>query len=190
MLEKIIDWNYPTAPETMNYADLVKVVKSHCSSSPNLFALRVRLFNEKQKPGQSVQDYFTHMSQLLGQCAMNGMTPQQYGVLAILRGLESDDLREFLMSPSNTLTDIETARVIAVNFDQSRSAAKEIKSRREERSKPLSMNVVGKGYKCTYCGGSHPKGKDRCPAKDAICNKCKKKGHFAKKQKIILKCII
>uniref|UniRef100_A0A914Q5S4 RNA-directed DNA polymerase n=1 Tax=Panagrolaimus davidi TaxID=227884 RepID=A0A914Q5S4_9BILA len=180
MLEKIIDWSYPTAPETMNYTDLVKVVKSHCSSAPNLFAMRVRLFNEKQKPGQSVQDYFTHMSQLLGQCAMNGMTPQQYGLLAILRGLESDDLREYLMSPSNAFTDIETARVSAVSFDQNRLAAKEIKSRREERSKPLSMNVVGKGYKCTYCGGSHPKGKDRCPAKDAICNKCKKKGHFAK----------
>uniref|UniRef100_A0A914XS62 RNA-directed DNA polymerase n=1 Tax=Panagrolaimus superbus TaxID=310955 RepID=A0A914XS62_9BILA len=179
MLEKIMDWCYPNKPNTFSYVDLVKLVKSQCSAGPNLFARRVRLFNEKQQSDQSVQEYFSHMRQLLGQCEMKNMTPQEYGVLAALRGLRSDELRQFLMSPANDISDMEKAQALAVSYDQSRLAARDIKPK-EDKFKPLSMNVVGKGYKCGYCGGTHPKGKDRCPAKGATCNKCKRKDHFAK----------
>uniref|UniRef100_A0AC35GTI9 Retrotransposon gag domain-containing protein n=1 Tax=Panagrolaimus sp. PS1159 TaxID=55785 RepID=A0AC35GTI9_9BILA len=96
MLEKIIDWAYPDEPEGLTYVKLITLIKSHCASKPNLVAARVRFFNEKQKSGQSVHDYFSHMSQLYGQCAMNDIKPQEFGLLAILRGLESDDLRKFL----------------------------------------------------------------------------------------------
>ncbi|UYV75387.1 hypothetical protein LAZ67_13000081 [Cordylochernes scorpioides] len=34
-----------------------------------------------------------------------------------------------------------------------------------------------KCFRCGYCQGHS---KEQCPAKDAICNKCRKKGHFAK----------
>uniref|UniRef100_A0A914YJ24 Retrotransposon gag domain-containing protein n=1 Tax=Panagrolaimus superbus TaxID=310955 RepID=A0A914YJ24_9BILA len=64
MLEKIIDWSYPDKPENMKYSELTTLIKNQCSTAPNLFAMRVKLFNEKQQPGQSVQEYFSHMSQL------------------------------------------------------------------------------------------------------------------------------
>ncbi|UYV73908.1 K02A2.6-like [Cordylochernes scorpioides] len=35
--------------------------------------------------------------------------------------------------------------------------------------------------KCFRCGYYQGHSKEQCPAKDAICNKCRKKGHFAKK---------
>uniref|UniRef100_A0A914XTH9 CCHC-type domain-containing protein n=2 Tax=Panagrolaimus superbus TaxID=310955 RepID=A0A914XTH9_9BILA len=178
MLEKIIDWSYPKKLTTLSYDDLLLLIKNHCSSAPNLFALRVKLFNERQQPGQSVQDYISYMSQLLGQCAMKDMTPQQYGVLAILRGLQSDELRQYLMNPTNTLDDIEATRKLAVSFEQSKGAAKEIKM--EYKDKPFGMNMVGKGNVCGYCGGLHVKGRNRCPAAEATCNECSKKGHFAK----------
>ena len=33
---------------------------------------------------------------------------------------------------------------------------------------------------CTRCGKSPPHPKDKCPAKDAVCRRCSKKGHFQK----------
>uniref|UniRef100_A0AC34G8A1 Uncharacterized protein n=1 Tax=Panagrolaimus sp. ES5 TaxID=591445 RepID=A0AC34G8A1_9BILA len=55
-LEKIIDWCDPKKPKEFKYDELVKLIKSHCSAGPSLFARRVRLFNEKQRGDQSVQD--------------------------------------------------------------------------------------------------------------------------------------
>uniref|UniRef100_A0AC35GBU6 Reverse transcriptase n=1 Tax=Panagrolaimus sp. PS1159 TaxID=55785 RepID=A0AC35GBU6_9BILA len=181
MLQKLIDWANPKklSDDAMKYTHLITMLKNHCAPATNVFAQRVRLFNERQHQGQSVQEYISHMAQLLGQCDMSTMSAEQYGVLAILRGLESDELRQYLMNPSNNLADVETTRSLAVNFEQSRMAAKEIKSR-DDRSKPLGMNVVGKGYKCSYCGGDHQRGKEKCPAKGATCNKCGKRDHFAK----------
>jgi len=31
---------------------------------------------------------------------------------------------------------------------------------------------------CTRCGQTSPHGKTKCPAREAVCHKCKKKGHF------------
>ena len=31
---------------------------------------------------------------------------------------------------------------------------------------------------CTRCGQSPPYGRQQCPAKEAICHKCRKKGHY------------
>ena len=31
---------------------------------------------------------------------------------------------------------------------------------------------------CTRCGKSSPHTKDKCPAKDPVCRRCSKKGHF------------
>ena len=33
---------------------------------------------------------------------------------------------------------------------------------------------------CTRCGKSPPHTRDKCPAKDAVCRRCSKKGHFQK----------
>uniref|UniRef100_A0AC34G474 CCHC-type domain-containing protein n=1 Tax=Panagrolaimus sp. ES5 TaxID=591445 RepID=A0AC34G474_9BILA len=179
MLQKLIDWANPKKLVDMKYAELTTLIKNHCSPATNIFAQRVKFFNERQQPGQSVQDYISHMSQLFGQCNMTAMDPQQYGVLAILRGLESDEVRQLLMNTSSGLTNVETTMALAVNFEQSSIAAREIKSR-DDYPNSRGMNKVGNACTCFYCGGDHKKGEENCPAKGKICKKCGKKDHFAK----------
>ena len=41
-----------------------------------------------------------------------------------------------------------------------------------------SNKIQSRGKSCGRCGKSHPK--DKCPAQDLECHKCKKKGHFYK----------
>ena len=55
-------------------------------------------------------------------------------------------------------------------------------SRLTNRKKPQKSSGMHRqdSPSCTRCGISPPHTKDKCPAKDAICRKCSKKGHFKK----------
>uniref|UniRef100_A0AC34GNI2 Uncharacterized protein n=1 Tax=Panagrolaimus sp. ES5 TaxID=591445 RepID=A0AC34GNI2_9BILA len=44
---------------------------------------------------------------------MEKMKPQQYDVLAALRALDSDELRQFLMNPANDISDMDKAQELA-----------------------------------------------------------------------------
>ena len=48
-----------------------------------------------------------------------------------------------------------------------------------ESKSEVVPSVAGASVKCFFCGLSrHPRGK--CPAREAVCHKCKKQGHYAK----------
>ena len=49
-----------------------------------------------------------------------------------------------------------------------------------EQTDPGTLAAVGSDAStCFFCGNSsHPRSK--CPARDAVCSNCQKKGHFAK----------
>uniref|UniRef100_A0A914YQL5 CCHC-type domain-containing protein n=1 Tax=Panagrolaimus superbus TaxID=310955 RepID=A0A914YQL5_9BILA len=178
-LEKIIDWTSPDKPQAKSYQQLIDLLKEKFSCKKNLTALRFQFFTEKQHPGQTLQEYLAYMTQLYGQCSMASMKPAEYGVLAILQGLASDELRQYLMNPGNKIDDMSKVQDLALNFEQSRNAAKAFKGV-DGQIKPYAMNVIGKGMKCRYCGDGHQRGKENCPAKDKTCSKCGKKDHFAK----------
>jgi hypothetical protein len=180
MFEKIIDWCAPVKPKDMDYDDLIKLIRDKCTKKPNLFALRVKFFNERQQAGQALDDYFSHMARLFGQCELDKMAADDFGVLAVLKGLANDDTRQFLMTSSTPIKSIAKIQELASTFEQGKAAAREIKGDGPSNSKPYSINIVGKGVKCGYCGGNHQKGQDNCPAKGQSCNKCGKVNHFAK----------
>uniref|UniRef100_A0A914PR63 CCHC-type domain-containing protein n=1 Tax=Panagrolaimus davidi TaxID=227884 RepID=A0A914PR63_9BILA len=181
-LEKIIDWTHPGKPTTKSYDQLIALLKEMFAIKKNVTALRFKFLTEKQQPGQTLQEYLSHMSQLYGQCSISDMKPDQIGVLAILQGLASDELRQYLMNPGNKIDDMSKVQDLALNFEQNRNAAKALKGRGvvDEHAKPYSMNVVGKGMKCRYCGEGHQPGKERCPANGKTCSSCGKKNHFAR----------
>uniref|UniRef100_A0AC34G3U8 Polyprotein n=1 Tax=Panagrolaimus sp. ES5 TaxID=591445 RepID=A0AC34G3U8_9BILA len=126
MLEKIIDWS-PKKPQDMEYDDLIKLIKGKCERKPNLAALRVKFFNERQQPGQGLDEYFSHMAQLYGQCQLDKMTADEFGVLAVLKGLAQDDTRQFIMTSLTEIKSISKVQELASMFEQGKAAAREIK---------------------------------------------------------------
>lgn len=121
MLEKIVDGTDPKCPEDMPYDDLLKIIQGHCSKKPNVLATRVKLFNERQQQGHLVQEYMSHMCQLLSQCEMKSMTPQFLEAWKAMNW-------EFLLEPGHDLNTVDATRKLAVSFEQSRLAAKIIKN--------------------------------------------------------------
>uniref|UniRef100_A0AC34FT30 CCHC-type domain-containing protein n=1 Tax=Panagrolaimus sp. ES5 TaxID=591445 RepID=A0AC34FT30_9BILA len=177
MLEKIIDWS-PKKPQGMEYDDLIKLIKGKFMRKPNLAALRVKFFIEKQQPGQGFDEYFSHMAQLFGQCQLDKMTADDVGVVAVLKGLAQDDTRQFFMTSSTEMKSISKVQELASMFEQGKAAARDEGGNASRQS--YSINFVGKARECGYCGDEHQSGKERCPAKGKKCKNCGKINHFAR----------
>ncbi len=181
ILEKIIDWIAPDDPTDKSFTQLIALLDSKFKIITNNFAKRYAFFTEKQRTGQSLQDYMSKMEQLYGQCNIKGMSSEEFGTLAVLRGMANDETRQYLLTnvPEDDMKTMEKVKQAAVKYEQGKAAAKDFKDV-PVQNKPMAMNLVGRGFKCGYCGGGHTKGKEGCPAKDKKCNKCGKIGHFSK----------
>lgn len=53
-------------------------------------------------------------------------------------------------------------------------AVKKFVHRTNAKGKPQKSNIP----KCRYCGGSHERKREACPAWKLTCSKCKKRNHF------------
>uniref|UniRef100_A0AC35ES89 Reverse transcriptase n=1 Tax=Panagrolaimus sp. PS1159 TaxID=55785 RepID=A0AC35ES89_9BILA len=173
-LGKIVDWKSPSNPLDDSFADLIKLLDSKFSQGENLFALRVQLFNESQQPDQSIQQYFAHMTQLIGKCKFT--SKEENGVLAILRGLASNELRQFLMLPTNDISTIDKLQTLAMSYEQSCVASKDMIKGKHQANIPMQFHKVEPTNRCTRCGKSHSP--SNCPAFGKKCAFCKKMGHF------------
>ena len=63
------------------------------------------------------------------------------------------------------------------------STVREVQARRKHPTKGSTKKSKAKplpqAKQCTRCGGlQHPK--EKCPAKEAVCHRCKKKGHYSR----------
>jgi len=106
---------------------------------------------------------------------------------AFIAGLQSNLIRQRLLE--NKTLDLKTM------FDQARSlesamkshstpnmlvnAAIPVKSSDHQADNLAGATAEPTSFSCYFCGNSkHPRSK--CPAKDATCAKCQKKGHYAR----------
>ena len=59
------------------------------------------------------------------------------------------------------------------------SSVNEVRTGRKQGGAKKNKAAKPRGRQCTRCGkGQHPK--EKCPAKDAVCHRCEKKGHYSK----------
>ncbi|MCP4800870.1 MAG: DDE-type integrase/transposase/recombinase, partial [bacterium] len=154
------------------------------------------LATRKQAPTETLDEYLKAPKALSKDCNFKNVTAVQYCEESIrdafIAGLQSNMIRQRLLE--NKTLDLKTM------FDQARSLESAMKSSESystpntlinaaipaESSSPLDTQentlaaaVVTTSSSCYFCGNNrHPRSK--CPAKDATCAKCQKKGHYAK----------
>lgn len=150
----------------------------------------------KQETGQSLDQFLQKLKSLAKDCAFRSVTAEQNQNDAIrdsfISGMQSNSIRQRLLE--NRSLDLDTAyeqaRSLEMAFQQatsfspadpSYSAAladrEPVKTVQTETSEPPVSGATTE--RCYFCGyPRHPRFK--CPAKDAICQCCKKRGHFHK----------
>ena len=157
---------------------------------------RYTLISYKQEPGQDCSQFLQKLHTLAKDCDFRSVTGEQYRTEyirdAFVSGLSSNFIRQRLLEfpkldlqqAAETALTLEMAQKQSASFT-SLSAHGTCGATTSQNSTPTlpqmqttSLAAVSQAS-CYFCGY---KKHDRanCPAKDAICNKCGKKGHFQK----------
>ena len=171
---------------TVSYEEIKKSLNDYFAVRRNIIVERARFNKRSQKPGESVDTFIQDLYRLADNC--------DYGTLKddlirdrIVVGVLGDSLSDRLQS-KGTLT-------LAQSVQMSRQAETRAQNRDLVRgnNKPAQIEFVDSGESgnkktpnkesskptpnCGWCGRERHQ-HQVCPAKDATCNKCKKRGHF------------
>ena len=182
--------------ECTEYEAAVRILQALFVKPRNEIFARHLLVTRCQQPHETLDEFLQSLKTLSKNCNFQSVTASKYCEESIrdafITGLRSPSIRQRLLE-NNTL-DLKTM------FDQARSLELAMRNSESYASPPLSVNaavpltatedqeqidsgtlaaVGSDASTCFFCGNSnHPR--SRCPARDAVCSKCQKKGHFAK----------
>lgn len=187
---------YESISECTNYNDALTTLQSQFVKPTNEVFSRHRLATRRQELGESLDEYFRALKILSKECNFKAVTAAQhceeYIRDAFISGLQSPAIRQRLLE--NKTLDLATM------YDQARALDSAQKNSESYGGAPSSRllsaahentTIIGDvetesdivasaaKAKCFFCGLlRHPRSK--CPARDAVCHKCQKKGHFSK----------
>ena len=182
-----------------NYEAAMETLQALYVKPTNEVYARHLLATRRQQPAETLDEYLQALKTLSKDCNYKSVTSVVYREESIrdafIAGLASSLIRQRLLE--NKTLDLKTM------FDQARSLESAACSSESYKVLPPPMNAAipkanveadpptdpstdpatlaaasgTQGRKCYFCGNKwHPRYK--CPARDATCSKCQKKGHF------------
>ncbi|KRZ81372.1 hypothetical protein T08_4642, partial [Trichinella sp. T8] len=181
---------YSSIAASRSYEDAIQSLKSIFEKLVNEIYARHLLATRKQLQGESLDEFLRALNAL---AAITAVQYQEELVRdAFVRGIRSQTIRQRLLeSRSVDLASIyELASVLdaslrsSENYNENRSLLETVAAAaNDENNDRLSESpgvvAATRNPRCFFCGRSkHPR--FQCPAREATCNKCGKKGHYAK----------
>lgn len=189
--------------ECTTYEDAIKTLNTiYIRPASDIFS-RYQLASRKQQSGESINQYLLALQILGKECNFTAVTAEQHKNIfirdAFINGLVSPVIRQRLLENDSLSLEEATAQARTLEAAQSQadfySQYNQTTLNATTRNTVTAKSVLQEGLsdeehhhqfqlaststKCYFCGGSrHPRYK--CPAKDATCNVCSKKGHYGK----------
>ena len=187
---------YQFIEDCVDYDSAMDSLQSLYVKPTNEVYARHLLATRRQQPNETLDEYLQALKTLSKDCNYQSVTGQQHCEESIrdafIAGLTLGLIRQRLLE--NKRLDLKTM------FGQARSLESAARSSESFRVPGTSFNAAAlpvemppdfsrdspsvvapavRNQKCFFCGnGKHPRFK--CPARDAVCSNCQKKGHFRK----------
>jgi len=165
------------------YEDLKKKFKDYFIPKVNVIYERVQFHKRTQQEGESVNDFVTDLHTISQRCNYKDLR-EEFVRDQLVVGILDKQLSERLqLDPDLTL---EKALNQARQFEELKrnsAANRHYEVNRLQQKYAYRQGPVGPDYRkggCTRCGALKYHNKRYCPAQFAVCNNCKKRGHFAK----------
>ncbi|XP_059844160.1 uncharacterized protein LOC132404101 [Hypanus sabinus] len=212
LLSRVSSKVYSFIRDLPTYEGALDALKRQYLRPVNTVYARHRLATRQQRPGESCAEFLRALQTLVRACDCKTLTAEQHAELlvrdAFVTGLRSVYMRQRLLENSDlTLSSaIEKANAL----EAARHNADAVQSRdsppvswtpqtppppapgsefanaaasRHSTSSPTQTTAVARKelVLCYFCGQKkHPR--QRCPAREATCSSCGKRGHFAKRE--------
>lgn len=179
--------------EAKTYADAVSILDNIYIKPQNEAFARHILYTRKQQHGENMSQYIQILNQLSKDCNFKNVTAKEHRELAIrdafISGLLSNEIRQRLLEKSNLTLDDATSQALSLESAQKHSEVYQTastsfinSSNAENHQVQLQRNTVlsatGKFSTCYYCGNRRHD-RSLCPALNATCKRCSKKGNFS-----------
>lgn len=188
---------YAMISESKSYADAIKTLKDAFDKPKNEIFARHCLATHRQQPGESIDTFLQSLRTRAKDCNFQAVSAEKYLEESIrdafITGLLSQHIRQRLLE--NSQLDLSTAvsQARALEMAQSNSekypqgssvtyatsSDNSLTNNAQCLTPNSSMTAAMTNQKCFFCGNTrHPRAS--CPARDAVCHNCNKKGHFSK----------
>ena len=202
--EEVLASTSITQEERITFRLVMEKLDQFFQVRKNILFERARFNRRDQEEGESAETYITELYRLVETCDYGGMKEEMLRDRLVV-GIRDTRLSEKLQMDAN-LT-LETAKknirqkeavhqqsrtLQASSKAEGANTLNEVSKRRwhthqrqkgGQSAKPKAnkggASVPRTGPRCIRCGkGRHPT-PEQCPAREAICNKCHRKGHYA-----------
>ena len=176
-----------------SYKTLKERFDTHFIQRKNIIFERAKFNCRKQEAGESVDDFITDLHCLARYCNYGNLHEEMIHDRIVVGIHDNNLFQKMQLEPDLTLKKaIELAR-------QSESVKKQQPTVRGQGKEQVAVEAIRKRHgrqqskntsfpstnpafnhihACTRCGQLPKHNKRNCPAKDSICHKCHKKGHF------------
>ena len=184
-------------PNNLQLAHIWTVLEAYVKPRSNQVLASYQLRCLKQED-LMFDEYLTKAKLLLAECHYHHDAVDRILRDTLVFGVKSDKVRRDAIDEGDTLTlqkfiqiaktheSTETQMAAMKSDTTTTTHAVRSKQKKQARAKPTSNSKPQKSENqksnlraCNKCDGEH-EGQEPCPAKSAVCNYCKKKGHYAK----------
>ncbi|XP_072887837.1 uncharacterized protein [Hemitrygon akajei] len=210
LLSRITPKVYSLIRDLPTYQGALDALKRQYLRPVNTVYARHRLATRRQQPGESSAEFLRALQTLVRTCDCKALTAEQHAELlvrdAFVTGMRSVYVRQRLLENADLtlcsaaeMADMPGAALLNADAVQPRDPppvpwtpqtppllvptsefANAAASHDSTNSpNPATATASRKPAQCYFCGlEKHPR--KRCPAREATCSSCGKKGHFAK----------
>ena len=167
----------PDTGEANEYDKAVQALTKHFEPQKNLIYQTYVFRQATQRADETIDEFHTRLRSLAEHCGFKDadQTDFEIKMQIVCNGSSSKLRRRALKDPEYKLPDmLIDGRKEETSFAQATGIEQKI----HQDEQQASINKTNQ--KCFYCGFDYPHVTRPCPAKEANCNFCSKKGHFAK----------
>ncbi|XP_045132103.1 uncharacterized protein LOC123518976 [Portunus trituberculatus] len=186
---------YEYIADSDDYDSAITTLEKMYVKPKNEVFARHLLSTRKQQANESLSEFLQVLKQLSGDCNFKAVTAEKYKEEALrdafISGLRSSVIRQRLLENKTLQLQDAFDQALALDIAQKSSDSYEsvipsfsaasdnpevTKSSQDEASQAAVAAVrVSRNSRCFFCGNNrHPR--TMCPAREALCNKCGKKG--------------
>lgn len=191
-----------SSDQKKKYTDVKQAFENHCVSKKNVIFERARFNRRNQEPRESAESFITAVHSLAEHCAFGALREELIRDRIVV-GLRDAKLSESLqmvpdLTLEKTISRVRHSEEIKRQQPVLRGSMNERQSENIDAmgTRPKTQWSPKEGHKhsarlkpgnkdratgCGRCGNTINHQWKDCPAKDAECRKCKRKGHFARK---------
>lgn len=167
---------------------VIRKFEEYCVGSTNETYEAFNFNCRHQTPGESIDEFVADLRRLIKTCNYGQLEDRLLRDQIVL-GVRDETLRSKLLEVRQlTLTACidmgrahETSQQQTMQMTRKSQDAQEVQAFRAKKAamKGSRERRQDNGTSCRYCGGKHPRVKEKCPAYGKRCNACGANNHFA-----------